>query len=115
MPVVPKKWLVVMLVLWLPLQAIAAQMLVCPEGNSGMEIPATDTTMPDHDCCEEPETCLQLDCDQCSQCGLAAGGGAVASACSNRFPSLKQTIAPSQTEILTSCYKDVLFKPPRRS
>ena len=115
MSVLPKHWLIAFLVLWLPLQAIAAQMVVCPEGSPDMEIPATDAALPEHDCCDKADPCQPMDCDQCSKCGVAAGTGAIASAFPNRFPPLKQTMTTGHVDIVTSPYRDVLFKPPRRS
>ena len=115
MAIIPRTYLILVLVLSLPLQAIAAELLACPELNWGTEIPASDTAMPDHDCCDESLTCQQLDCNQCSQCGVPGGVGAVTSVSTHRFPLQNQSLALSRTEIVTSCHKDVPFKPPRRS
>ncbi len=112
---VSKACLTVALVLALSLQAIAADLLVCPEEDIGMAIPASDTATPNHDCCDEPVTCQHLDCDHCSQCSVASSVGAVDPLSTHRFLPQKQLIALSRTELLTSCRKDVPFKPPRRS
>ena len=115
MLIAPRNWVIFILVLWLPPQGLAYYVWICPDSDAGMETTSTDTAKHDHDCCDEPSSCQQLDCEHCSQCGVAAGAGAVGSAYLNQFPSLKDTIIPSQAEFVTSGHKDVPFKPPRRS
>ena len=110
-----QKWWILILVLWLPPQVIAAYASVCSETNSGIPTQSLAPSTHSQDRCDAPPTCPQLNCDHCPQCGVTAGVGVVASPFSNRFPVLKETRIPSRTVVVTSCYQDLLFKPPRRS
>ncbi|MCP4408946.1 MAG: hypothetical protein GY807_14525 [Gammaproteobacteria bacterium] len=108
------KWLILLLVVCLPLQAIAAPYLQgCCDMVMGTEWSPEAMDSSEHDCCQDGLSASLPVCDQCVVCALTAGTAVTSGFQALPLIVLQGASLPARSSSMHSRFNDTLYKPPR--
>ncbi len=108
------KWLILLLLVWFPLQAIAAPYLQgCCDVTMGTQQPSEGIGSSGQDYCHDDFSAPLLVCEQCVVCSLIAGSVLAHGAEVLPLLVLKDASPSVGSSSMHSRFNDTLYKPPR--
>ncbi len=108
------KWLILLLLVCLPLQVIAAPYLQgCCDMALDTERSSEGIESSGHDCCQDGFSVSLLVCDQCVVCALTAGTAVTSGFQALPLIVLQGASLPARSSSMHSRFNDTLYKPPR--
>ncbi|MEN8132025.1 MAG: hypothetical protein ABFS45_17970 [Pseudomonadota bacterium] len=108
------KWPILLLLVCLPLQAMATPYLqgYC-DMAIGAELSSEDMDSSGHDCCQDDFSAPLLVCEQCVVCALTVGSAVASGSEVLPFLVLKDASPSVGSSSMHSRFNDTLYKPPR--
>ena len=109
------KLLILILVLWQPMQVVADGTLLRFKTTADDCMASSSLDVAGHDCCNGTQPEPQLRCEHCSDCSITLSAGTIEAFFPNQIPTSADASPAEVASFLHSRFIDPVFKPPRNT